>query len=126
MQLVPAGAGACFSAREYGRPAAPAVTASTIGSKVNLQLRPATSSFGFLEVMRGAENGPMTFLTRLRDSTRSFTDNSVRPGVMYRYQVHAIENSSDPQLPYAFVCGVPSEEIRITVPPIGPRRRAVH
>ena len=126
MQLVPAGAGACFSARDYGRPGAPKVTASIVASKVNLQLQPATSSFGYLDIMRGTENGAMTFLIRLPDSTRSFTDSAARPGVMYRYQVHAIENSSDPQLPYSFVCGVPSEEVRITVPPFPLRRRAVH
>ena len=126
MQLVPAGAGACFSARDYGRPSAPAVAAAIAGTKVNLQLQPAMSSFGYLDIMRAVENGPMTFFIRLPDSTRSFTDNTVRPGVMYRYQVHAIENSSDPQLPYGAVCGVPSEEVRITVPPIASRRRAVH
>jgi hypothetical protein len=126
MQLVPAGAGACFSARDYGRPARPAITASIAGSNVNLQLQAATSSFGYLDVMRAADNGPLTFFVRLADTTRSFTDNTVRPGVVYRYQVHAVENSSDAQLPYPFVCGVPSDEIRITVPPIGPRRRAVH
>jgi hypothetical protein len=126
MQLVPAGAGACFSARDYGRPLAPAVTASIAGSKVSLQLQAATPSFGYLDVMRAGENGPMTFFVRLADTTRSFTDNTVRPGVLYRYQVHAVENSADPQLPYPFVCGVPSEEVRITVPLIGARRRAVH
>jgi hypothetical protein len=126
MQVVPAGAGACFSARNFGRPLPPAVTASIAGSKVNLQLQAATPSFGYLDVMRAAENGPMTFFVRLADSTRSFTDNTVRPGVMYRYQVHAVENSADPQLPYPFVCGLPSDEIRVTVPSIGARRRAVH
>jgi hypothetical protein len=126
MQIVPAGAGACFSARDYGRPPAPTLTASMAGSKVNLQLKAAKSSFGFLDVMRAADNGPLTFVARLGDTTTSFIDNSVRPGVTYRYQVHAIENSSDPQLPYAFVCGAPSQEVRITVPPIAARRRAVH
>jgi hypothetical protein len=126
MQIVPAGSVACFSARDYGRPLAPAVTASIAASKVNLQLQAVKPSFGLMDVMRAEGNGPLTFLVRLSDSTKSFTDNSVRPGVTYRYQVHAIENSSDPQLPYSFVCGVPSEEVRITVPPIAPRRRAVH
>jgi hypothetical protein len=126
MQLVPAGAGACFSARDYGRPLAPAVTASIASSKVNLQLQAVKPSFGLMDVMRAEGNGPLTFLVRLADTTKSFIDNTVRPGVTYRYQVHALENSSDPQLPYPFVCGVPSDEIRITVPPIAPRRRAVH
>lgn len=126
MQIVPAGVGACFSARDYGRAPAPTVTASIAASKVNLQLHAVKPSFGGLDVMRAEGNGPLTFLVRLTDSTTSFTDNTVRPGVAYRYQVHAIENSSDPQLPYPLVCGVPSEEVRITVPPIAPRRRAVH
>jgi hypothetical protein len=126
MQLVPAGVAACFSAHNFGRPPAPTVTASIAGSKVNLQLQAATPSFGFLDVMRATENGPFAFFVRLADTTKSFTDNTARPGVMYRYQVHAVENSADPQLPYPFVCGVPSDEIRITAPPIGPRRRAVH
>jgi hypothetical protein len=126
MQLVPAGAGACFSARDYGRAPAPAVTASIAGSKVMLQLQAANPSFGLIDVMRGEGNGAMSLLVRLPDTTRLFTDSTVRPGVAYRYQVHAVENSSDPQLPYPFVCGVPSQEVRITVPPIAPRRRAVH
>lgn len=126
MQLVPAGAGACFSARNFGRPAAPTVTSSIAGSKVNLQLQAAKASFGFMDVMRAEGNGPLAFLVRLGDTTKSFTDNTVHPGVAYRYQVKAIENSSDPQLPYPFVCSVPSDDIRITVPPIAPRRRAVH
>ena len=126
MQVVPAGAGACFSARDYGRAPAPAVAASISGSKVTLQLQAATPSFGYLDVMRAEGNGALSFLARLSDSTKSFTDNNVRAGVAYRYQVHAIENSTDPQLPYPFVCSVPSAELRITVPPIAPRRRAVH
>jgi hypothetical protein len=126
MQLVPAGVGACFSARDYGRAPAPVVTASINGSKVALQLQAATPSFGYLDVMRAEGNGALSFLVRLTDTAKSFTDNSVRPGVAYRYQVHALENSTDTQLPYPFVCGVPSADVRITVPPIAPRRRAVH
>ena len=126
MQLVPAGAGACFSAHNFGRAPAPALTASITGSKVNLQLQAVAPSFGLMDVMRAEGNGPLTFLVRLPDTTKSFTDNTVHPGVAYRYQVHVLENSSDPQLPYPFVCGLPSQEIRITDPPIAPRRRAVH
>jgi len=126
MQLVPAGTGSCFSARDYGRAPAPAVTASISGSKVVLQLQAANPSFGYLDVMRAEGNGAFSIIARLPDTTRSFVDNFVRPGVAYRYQVHAIENSTDVQLPYPMVCGLPSAEVRITVPPIAPRRRAVH
>jgi hypothetical protein len=126
MQLVPAGAGACFSARNFGRPLAPTVTASIVASKVALQLQAVAPSFGAIDVMRAEGSGPLALLARLPDTFRSFTDNTVRPGVTYRYQVHALENSTDPQLPYPFVCGALSDEIRITVPPIAPRRRAVH
>jgi hypothetical protein len=126
MQLVPAGAVACFSARNFGRPSAPAVTASIVASKVALQLQAVAPSFGAMDVMRAEGSGPFALLARLPDMFRSFTDNTVHPGVTYRYHVRALENSTDPQLPYSFVCGAPSDEIRITVPPIAPRRRAVH
>jgi hypothetical protein len=126
MQLVPAGSGACFSARDYGRAAAPAVSASITGSKVLLQMHAVAPSFGQMDVLRAEGNGPFIFRVRLSDRATAFIDDTVRPGVAYRYQVHALENSTDPQLPYFFVCGVPSAEVRITVPPIAPRRRAVH
>jgi hypothetical protein len=125
MQIVPAGVGACFSARDYGRPLAPSVSASIVGSKVNLQLQAAKTSFGSMDVLRAEGNRPLTFLVRLPDTTRSFTDTTVLPGRDYRYEVHAIENSTDPQLPYPLACGM-AAEVRITVPPIAARRRAVH
>ncbi|MEA2415467.1 MAG: hypothetical protein QOI58_2124 [Thermoanaerobaculia bacterium] len=129
MQLVPAGAGACFSARDYGRAAAPTLTASINGSKVLLQLQTATPSFGygFIDITRAQGDGPRTFLVRLLDTSRLFTDTTVRPGVAYRYEAHMVGNTAAPsQLPYPSVCGTPSPEVRITVPPIAPRRRAVH
>jgi hypothetical protein len=126
MQLVPAGAGACFSAHNFGRAAAPALTASINGSKVMLQTQVVAPSFGLMDILRAQGDGPFSLLVRLPDTTRSLLDVSVRSGVMYRYQVRAVENSSDPQLPYPSVCGTPSPEVRITVPPIAPRRRAVH
>ena len=85
MQIVPAGVGACFSARDYGRPLAPSVSASIVGSKVNLQLQAAKTSFGFMDVLRAEGNRPLTFLVRLADTTRSFTDTTVLPGRDYRY-----------------------------------------
>jgi hypothetical protein len=126
MQLVPAGAGACFSARDYGRAAAPQVTASMNGSKVLLQIVAPAPSFGSMDVLRAQGDGAFALLARLADTATSFVDSTVRGGVTYRYQVHMIENSRDPQLPYSSVCGVPSAEVRITVPAIPPRRRAVH
>jgi hypothetical protein len=125
MQLVPAGAGACFSARDFGRAPAPVVSVSMTGSKVNLQWQTDATSFGFVDVVRVAENGPPTLLGRLPNTTKSFIDNTVHPGVAYRYQVYAVKTSADPQFPYPFVCGFPGE-VRLTVPPIAPRRRAVH
>ena len=126
MQLVPAGAGACFSARDFGRAAAPTLMASITGSKVLLQTQAAAPSFGFMDVLRAQGDGPFSFLVRLQDTSRSFIDINVRSGVMYRYQIRAVENSSNSQLPYSSVCGALSPEVRITVPPIAPRRRAVH
>jgi hypothetical protein len=126
MQLVPAGAGACFSARDFGRPPAPAMTASIDGSKVTLHFQAGTTSpSGFMDLMRAQGDGPFTLLARFPDKFVSFADSGVHAGVMYRYQLHAVENSTDPQLPYNFVCGA-SAEVRITVPQIAPRRRAVH
>jgi hypothetical protein len=124
MQLVPAGPGACFSAHAFGRAAAPAVTASISGDKVALQWQESGSTFGYTDIMRAAGEGPFSFLARLSSISGAFLDSTVRPGVMYRYQLHVLVNSTDPQLPYPFVCGSPSEEVRITVPPIAPRRRA--
>ena len=92
-------------------------------------MQTATPSFGYgyIDVMRAQGDGPLIFLVRLLDTSRSFTDTTVRPGVSYRYEAHVVENTANPsQLPYPFVCGVPSEDVRITVPPIAPRRRAVH
>jgi hypothetical protein len=126
MQLVPAGAGACFSARDFGRAAAPTLTASMSGSKVLLQTQVAAPSFGLMDIVRAQGEGPFSLLARVPDTTRWFIDFTVRSGVMYRYQVRAVENSSNSQLPYSSVCGAPSAEVRITVPPIAPRRRAVH
>jgi hypothetical protein len=126
MQLVPAGAGACFSARDYGRAAAPLVTASMNGSKVLLQMVVPAPSFGSIEVLRAQGDGAFALLARLPDTTASFIDSTVRGGVMYRYQVRLLENSHDPQLPYPSVCGAPSAEVRIMVAPVPPRRRAVH
>jgi hypothetical protein len=125
MQLVPAGAGACFSAHAFGRAAAPVVTASAIGSKVTLQWQVSGTSSGSADVLRAEGDGPLTFLARLPDSSRSFTDSAVRPGVRYRYQIHLLETSTDSQLPYPFVCGAPSDSVSVTVPPIAPRRRGV-
>jgi hypothetical protein len=126
MQLVPAGAGACFSARDFGRAASPTLTASINGTKVLLQTQAAAPSLGFMDVLRAQGDGPFSFLVRLQDTSRSFIDITVRSGVMYRYQVRAVENSTNSQLPYSSVCGTLSREVRITVPPIAPRRRAVH
>ncbi|HEV7574088.1 MAG TPA: hypothetical protein VGQ21_21540 [Thermoanaerobaculia bacterium] len=126
MQLVPAGAGACFSARDFGRAAAPTLTASMSGSKVLLQTQVAAPSSGLMDIVRAQGEGPFSLLARVPDTTRSFIDFTVRSGVMYRYQVRAVENSSNSQLPYSSVCGAPSAEVRITVPPIATRRRAVH
>jgi hypothetical protein len=123
LQLVPAGFGACFSAHAFGRAAAPAVSASMSGSNVNVQWLVPGTPFGYSDVMRGEGDGPLTFLARVFATSGSVTDSAVRPGRTYRYQVHVLENSSDPQLPYPFVCGFPSDEIRVTVPPIPPRRR---
>ena len=125
MQLVPAGPGACFSAHAFGRAAAPVVSTSASDAKVMLQWQASGTSFGFADVLRAEGEGPLTFLVRLPDSARSFTDFTVRPGRSYRYQIHLLENSPDNALPYPFVCGFPSEEARVTVPPISPRRRGV-
>jgi hypothetical protein len=125
MQLVPAGPGACFSAHAFGRAAAPAVSASTAGSKVTLQWQVPGSPFGYSDVMRGEGERPLTFLARVTATSGSFTDSAVRPGVTYRYQVHVLVNSNDLQLPYPFVCGFPSDSVSVTVPPIAPRRRGV-
>ena len=124
MQIVPAGPGACFSARGFGRGPAPSVAASIAGSKVMLQLQTATPTFGygFIDIMRAEENGRLSLLIRLSDTARSFVDTTIHPGVEYRYQAHVVENTSDPQLPYPSVCGFPSEEVRVVVPA---RRRAV-
>jgi len=124
MKLVPAGPGACFSAHAFGRAAAPAVTASISGAKVALQWQEDVAAFGYTDIMRAEGEGPFSFLARVSSLSGSFVDSTVRPGVMYRYQLHVLMNSTDPQLPYPFVCGFPSEEVRITVPPIAPRRRA--
>lgn|GEM_PF-987132 len=125
MQLVPAGPGACFSAHAFGRAAAPVVTATAADAKVMLQWQTSGTSFGFTDVLRAEGDGPLTFLARLPDSARSFTDDSVRPGRSYRYSIHLLENSTDQQLPYPFVCGAPSDDARVTVPPIASRRRGV-
>jgi hypothetical protein len=101
------------------------VSASAADSKVMLQWQVSGTSFGFADVLRAEGEGPLTFLVRLPDSSRSFTDGTVRPGRSYRYQIHLLENSPDNALPYPFVCGSPSEEARVTVPPIPPRRRGV-
>ncbi|MGA8807506.1 MAG: hypothetical protein WB973_06480 [Thermoanaerobaculia bacterium] len=53
-------------------------------------------------------------------------DDTARAGATHRYQLHVLKNSTDSQLPYPLVCGAPSAEVRVTVPPIAPRRRAVH
>jgi hypothetical protein len=102
------------------------LTASINGSKVLLQTQVVAPSFGLMDILRAQGDGPFSLLVHLPDTTRSFLDVTVRSGVMYRYQVRAVENSSDAQLPYPSVCGAPSPEVRITVPPIAPRRRAVH
>jgi hypothetical protein len=124
MQIVPAGPGACFSARAFGRGPAPSITASVAGAKVLLQMQTATPSFGygFIDILRGEGNGPLTLLIRLLDTSRSYVDTTARPGVAYRYQAHVVENTSDAQLPYPSVCGFPSEEVRASIPA---RRRAV-
>ncbi|MBV8546536.1 MAG: hypothetical protein JO088_17495, partial [Acidobacteria bacterium] len=115
MQFVPAGAGACFSARDFGRAAAPALTASINGSKVLLETHVvAPSSIGSMEILRAQGEGSFSLLVRLPDTTQSFIDVTVRSGVMYRYQVRALENSANSQLPYFSVCGTPSPEVRIT------------
>jgi len=127
MQLVPAGAGACFSARDYGRAAAPTVTATITGSKAFVQwLSDPPFANGYTDIMRAEGDGPFVFLYRFPNTSGGHLDDTVRPGAMYRYQLHVLKNSTDSQLPYPFVCGVPSAEVRITVPPIAPRRRAVH
>jgi hypothetical protein len=127
MQLVPAGAGACFSARDFGRPPAPAVTATITGSQVSLQwLSNPPFANGYTDIMRAEGNGPFVFLYRFPNTSGGHLDDTVRPGVAYRYQLHVLKNSTDAQFPYPFVCGVPSAEVRITVPPTAPRRRAVH
>jgi len=127
MQLVPAGAGACFSARDYGRAAAPTVTTTITGSKVFVQwLSDPPFSNGYTDIMRAEGDGPFVFLYRFPNTSGGHLDDTVRPGAMYRYQLHVLKNSTDSQLPYPLVCGVPSAEVRITVPPIAPRRRAVH
>jgi hypothetical protein len=125
MQLVPAGTGACFSAHAFGRAAAPVVSATSSDAKVMLQWQATGTSNGFADVLRAEGEGPFTFLMRLPDSARAFTDSTVRPGRSYRYQIHLLENSPDNALPYPLVCGSPSEEARVTVPPIPPRRRGV-
>jgi hypothetical protein len=127
MQLVPAGAGACFSARDFGRAAAPEVTATVTGSKVSVQwVSDPPFSNGYTDIMRADGNGPFVFLYRFPNTSGGHLDDTVRPGAAYRYQLHVLKNSTDSQLPYSFVCGVPSVEVRITVPPIALRRRAVH
>jgi hypothetical protein len=125
MQLVPAGPGACFSARAFGRAAAPALSVSTANSKVTMQWVSPGSSFGYTDIMRGEGDGPLTFLTRFFNISGGYTDSTVRPGRTYRYQIHVLLNSSDQQFPYPFVCGSPSDSISVTVPPIAPRRRGV-
>lgn len=125
MQLVPAGPGACFSAHAFGRAAAPTVSASAGASTVTVKWQVPGTPFGYSDVMRGEGDGPLTFLGRVFATSGSYTDKSVHPGRTYRYQVHLLENSTDLQFPYPFVCGFPSEDLRVTVPPIPPRRRGV-
>ena len=127
MQLVPAGAGACFSARDYGRAPAPTVKVLATASQVSVQwLSDPPFSAGYTDILRAEGHGPLAFLYRFPNTSGGYGDTTVRPGVTYRYQLHVVKNSTDPQLPYPLVCGAPSEEVRITVPPIAPRRRAVH
>jgi hypothetical protein len=123
MQLVPAGIGSCFSARAQGRAAAPALSVEVSPGKAVLHWASPETINGAWEVFRAVEAGPFTVIGRNPNELRTLTDTTVRAGASYRYQVRAVAVSTDPAL-FGYLCGAQSEEIRITIPPIAPRRRA--
>jgi hypothetical protein len=124
MQLVPAGVGSCFSARAQGRAAAPSLSVAAPAGKAVLQWQSPESINGYWEILRATDTGSFTLIARNPNETRSFTDTTVKAGVAYRYEIRPVAVSTDSVLGSSFVCGAPSNELRVTIPPIAPRKRA--
>ena len=124
MQLVPAGQGSCFSARVQGRAVAPVLSAAGTPGKATLHWESPETIKGYWEVLRAVEGGSFTLIGRNPNELRTFTDTTVRAGASYRYEIRPVALSTDAALGSSYVCGAPSEEVRVTVPPIAPRRRA--
>ncbi len=124
MQLVPAGVGSCFSARAQGRAAAPALSVAASAEKAVLQWQSPESINGNWEVLRATDQGSFNVIARNPDALRTLTDATVKPGAAYRYEVRAVAVSTDSAVGSNYVCGALSNEIRVTVPPIAPRKRA--
>jgi hypothetical protein len=124
MQLVPAGLGSCFSARAQGRAAAPALSVAAPAGKAVLQWQSPESINGYWEVLRATDTGSFTLIARNPNEMRTFTDTTVKAGVAYRYEIRPVAMSTDFAIGSSYVCGAPSNEIRVIVPPIAPRKRA--
>ena len=123
MQLVPSG-GSCFSARAQGRAAAPAFTVAVSAGKVVLQWQTPESINGSWEIFRAQEQGSFAVIARNPSGLRTFTDTTVRAGVAYRYEVRALAVPTDSALGSALICGTPSSEIGVIIPPVASRKRA--
>ncbi|HEX3068951.1 MAG TPA: hypothetical protein VHX14_10275 [Thermoanaerobaculia bacterium] len=124
MQLVPAGLGSCFSARAQGRAAAPSLTVVASAGKAVLQWQSPESINGYWEILRATDTGSFTLIARNPNEMRTFTDTTVKGGVAYRYEIRPVAVSTDFAVGFSYICGALSNEIRVTVPPIAPRRRA--
>ncbi|MEA2239578.1 MAG: hypothetical protein QOC81_4302 [Thermoanaerobaculia bacterium] len=123
LQLVPAGAGSCFSARAQGRATAPLLSVAVSPGKATLHWESSQTILGAWEVFRAVEGGTFSVIGRNPNELRTLIDTSVRAGVSYRYLVRAVAVSTDPAL-FSYVCGAQSEQIGVTIPPVAPRRRA--
>jgi hypothetical protein len=123
MQLVPSG-GSCFSARAQGRAAAPSLTVAVSAGKAVLQWQSPESINGNWEVFRAQEQGSFAVIARNPSGLRTFTDTTVRAGVAYRYEVRALAVPTDSALGSTLVCGAPSSDVSVIIPPVAPRKRA--
>ena len=124
LQLVPAGVGSCFSARAQGRAAAPALTVVASPGKAVLQWLSPESINGSWEILRATDQSSFSLIARNPSGLRTLTDTTVKPGVAYRYEVRAYAVSTDFAVGSSYVCGALSNEIRVIVPPVAPRKRA--
>lgn len=124
MQLVPAGVGSCFSARAQGRAAAAVLSVVASAGKTVLEWQSPESINGNWEILRATDQGSFSLIARNPSTLRTLTDTTVRAGVTYRYEVRAVAVSTDPVVGSNYLCGALSNEVRVTVPPIAPRRRA--